>query len=70
MPHGRHIYAKADYMAKAKKCVHTHIKIMRYHIRNVYCDVVPKDQALIFVTKKLMISIPTPVLQLFFTFII
>ena len=53
-----------------KKIVHTHSQIMRYHTVNVYCDVVPNVQALIFLTRKQIISIPTPVLQFVFTFII
>ena len=53
-----------------QQCVHNQSQIMRYHIRNLYCGVVPKFQALIFLTRKQMISIPTPVLQLIFTFII
>ena len=55
---------------QSQKCVHTHSNIMPYHTGNVYCDVVPNFQALIFLTRKQMISIPTPVLQLLFTFII
>ena len=51
---------------KRQKCVHTHILIMRYHTGNVYWDVVPNVLALIFLTRKQMISIPTPVLQFFF----
>ena len=53
-----------------KQCVHTHSHIICYHTGNVYCDVVPNVQALIFLTRKQMISIPTPVLQFAFTFII
>ena len=53
-----------------KQCVHTHSQIMHYHTGNVYCGVVPNFQALIFLNRKQMISIPTPVLQLVFTFII
>ena len=55
---------------QGQKCVHTHTQIMRYHTGNEYCDVVPNVQALIFLTRKQMISIPTPVLQFVFTFII
>ena len=43
---------------------------MRYHSVNVYCGVVPNVQALIFLTRKQMVSIPTPVLPFVFTFII
>ena len=53
-----------------QKCVHTHSQIMRDHTGNVYCDVVPNAQALIFLTRKQITSIPTPVLQFVFTFII
>ena len=53
-----------------QKCVHTHSQIMCYHTRNMYYDVVPNVQALILLTRKHMISIPTPVLKLVFTFII
>ena len=53
-----------------KKCVHNHSQIMRYHTGNVYWVVVPNVQALIFLTRKQMIIIPTPVLQLVFTIII
>ena len=52
-----------------QKCVHNHSQIMRYHTGNVYFDVVPNVQALIFLTSKQMISIPAPVLQFDFTFI-
>ena len=53
-----------------QKCVHTHSQIMCYHTGNVYCDVVTNIQALIFLTRKHVISIPTPVLRFVFTFII
>ena len=53
-----------------KQYVHTNSQIMRYHTRNVYCDGVPNVQALIFLNRKQMIIIPTPVLQKLFTFII
>ena len=53
-----------------QKSVHTNSQIMSYHTGNLYCDVVPDFQALIFLTRKQMISILTPVLQLFFTLII
>ena len=55
---------------KRQQCVHTHIQIMLYHTGNVYCNVVPNFQALIFLTRKQMSSIPTPVLQFVFAFII
>ena len=51
-------------------CVQNHSHIMRYQNGNVHCDVVPSFLALIFLTRKQMISIPTPVLQLVCTFII
>ena len=54
---------------KRQQCVHNHYKIMCYHTGNVYCDFVPNVLALIFLTRKQMISIPTPVLQFVFTFI-
>ena len=62
MPHGHHI--------QRQRCVNIHSQIINYHTGNLYCDVVPNVQALIFLTRNQMISIPTPVLQLFFIFII
>ena len=53
-----------------QKYVHTHSYIMRYYTVNEYCDVVPNVKALIFLTRKQMISILTPVLQFVFTCII
>ena len=53
-----------------QQCAHTHIQIMRCHTGNVYCGVVPNVQALTFLARKQVISIPTPVLQLVLTFII
>ena len=55
---------------KSQQCVHNHSLIMSYRKGNVYCDVVPNILALIFLTRKQMISIPTQVLQFVFTFII
>ena len=55
---------------KRQKCVHTNSQIMRYHTGNVYCDVVPNVQELIFLTRKQMNSILTPALQFVLTFII
>ena len=55
---------------KKQQCVKTHIKIMYYHTGNFYCDVLPNVLAEIFLTRKQMISISTPVLQFVFTFII
>ena len=55
---------------QGQQCMRIHSHIMHYHIGNVYYDVVPNVQALIFLTKKQMINIPTLVLQLYFTFII
>ena len=55
---------------KGKQCVHIHSQIIRYHTVNVYCDIVPNFQTLIFLTNKHMISITKPVLQYFLTFTI
>ena len=55
---------------KRKQCVHNHSQIMRYNTGNMYCDVVQNVQELIFLNRKQIISILTPVLQLVFTFII
>ena len=49
-----------------QQCVHTQSQTMRYHTGNVYCDVVPNFQALTFLTRKQIIIIPTPVLQISF----
>ena len=48
---------------KRQQCVHIHSHIMRYNTINVHCGVVPNVHVFIFLTKKHMISIPTPVLQ-------
>ena len=53
-----------------QQCVHTHSQIMRYHTGNVYCYVLPNFQALILLTRKQMINIPTLLNQFIFTFII
>ena len=53
-----------------QQCLHTQSQIMHCHTGNVYCNFVPNFLALIFMTKKQMIIIPTLVLQLVFTFII
>ena len=53
-----------------KECVHIHSQITRYHTGNIYYDVVPNVKALIFLTRKQMLSIPTPVLQFVFIIII
>ena len=53
-----------------QQCVLTHSLIMHYHTENVYFNVVPNVLALIFLTRKQIISIPTPVLQFDFTSII
>ena len=37
---------------QSQQCVHTHSHIMCYHTGNVYCDVVPNVQALIFPTSE------------------
>ena len=47
-----------------------HIQIMSYHTVNVHCGVLSNVQVFIFLTKKQIISIPTPVLQFVLTFII
>ena len=49
---------------QSQKFVYTHSWFVRYYNGNVYCNVVPNVQALIFLTRKQMISILTPVLQL------
>ena len=59
------IFTPKHMTRQREQCVHTHIQIMRYHTRNMYFDVVPNVQALILLTRKQMISIPTPVLQFF-----
>ena len=59
-----------DMTWKRQQCVHTNSQTMHYLTGNVYCNVVPNFQALILLTSKQMISIPTPVLKLVFTFII
>ena len=64
------IFTPKHMTCKNQQCVHTHSQIMRYHTGNVYCNVMTNVQELIFLTKKQMISIPTPVLQFVFTFII
>ena len=64
------IFTPRHMTRKRQQCVHTHSQIMRDHIGNVYCDVVPNSQALIFPPSKQMISIPTTVLQFVLTFII
>ena len=69
MPHGRHNYAKSDDMAKATVCAYSQSDHVLPHL-NVYCDVVPNVQALIFLTRIQMISIPTTFFQIVFTFII
>ena len=55
---------------QGQQCVLTHSKIMRYHTGNVYCNVVPNVLELILLTRKKMMSIPTPILPFIFTFII
>ena len=37
---------------KREQCVHTQSHINRYHTGNLYCNVVPNDEALIFLTSK------------------
>ena len=48
-----------------QQSVHTNNQIMCYHTVDLYYDVVPNVLAVIFLTRKQMISIPTPVLQFF-----
>ena len=57
------IFTPNHMTCKSQECVYTHSQIMRYHTGNMYCDVVPNFQALIFLASKQMISIPTPVLH-------
>ena len=64
------IFTPKNMTRQRQQFVLTHSLIMRYHTGNVYCDVFPNVLALIFLTKKQMIIIPTPVLQLFLKFII
>ena len=64
------IFTPNNMTRQRQQCVNTNTQIMRYHTVNVYCDVVPNLQALILLTRKQIIIIPTPVLQLVFTFII
>ena len=64
------IFTSNHMTGKRQQCVHTHIMIMCYHNINLYWDVVTNVQSLIFLTRKQIISIPTPVLQFFFKFII
>ena len=61
----------SNYMTwQGQQCVITDSLIICYHTVNVSWDAVPNVLALIFLTRKQMISIPTPVLQLVFVFII
>ena len=64
------IFTPKHLIWQRQQCVHIHSNIMHYHTGNVSCNVVPNVQALIFLTKKQIINIPTLVHQLFFTFII
>ena len=64
------IFTPNDMKWQRQQCVHTHSQTMRYDTRILYCDVVPNVKALILLTRKQIIIIPTPVLQLVFTFII
>ena len=56
------IFTPQPMIWQSQECLHIHSQIMCYHTKNFYCNVVPNFQALIFLTKKQMISIPTPVL--------
>ena len=64
------IFTRNHLIWKRQKCLRIHIHIMHYHTGHVSYDVVPNVQALIFLIRKQMISIPTLVLQFVFTFII
>ena len=64
------IFAPNHMTWQSQQFVNTHSHIMCYLTGNVYCYVVPNFQALIFLTRKHIINIPTPFLQLVFTFII
>ena len=64
------IFTPKHMIQKRQKCVRIHSQIMLYHTGNISCDVVPNFQALIFLTKKQMINIPTLVLHFVFIFII
>ena len=64
------IFIPKHMICKRQQYVRIHGQIMSYHTVNVYCDVVPNVQALISLTRKQIISIPTPVFQFVFTFII
>ena len=63
------IFKPKHMTCQRQQCVLNHILIMRYHTGNVYWDVVPNVLALIFLTRKQMMRIPTSVLQLVFIFI-
>ena len=64
------IFTPKHMTQKSQQCVHTNSQIIRYHTGNVYYNGVPNVQALIFLTRKQMISILTPDLQFVLTFII
>ena len=64
------IFMPKDMTWQRQQGVHTHSHIMCYHNVNVYGDVVPNFQALIFLTRKQMIGILTPALHFIFAFII
>ena len=64
------IFTPKHMIWQRQQCVNIHSQIIHYHTGNVYCDVVPNVEALIFLTKKQVISILTPVLHFVFTFII
>ena len=65
MPHGRQFMPK-HMTWQRQQFVKTHSQIIHYHTGNVYCDIVPNFLALILLTRKHMISIPTPFLQISF----
>ena len=64
------IFMPKNMIRQRKNVLHTSSQIMSNHTGNMYFDVVPNVQALIFLTRKNMISTPTPVLQLVVKFII
>ena len=46
------IFTPNHMIQQRQQCVHTHSQIMFYHTGNMYCDVVPNFQALIFLNSK------------------
>ena len=64
------IFTPKHMTCQRQQYMNTNSQIMRCHTGNVYCDVVPNVQALIFLTRKQMSSIMAPFLQFVFIFII